>query len=150
MMSNILAATYPDLIKAVSLYSGVPAGCFVGNGVAQWNNECSGGRMTKTAQAWADVVHKAYPGYSGERPKMQIWHGSTDGTLAPQNYQETIKQWTAVFNVSQTPTKVQENVPEPRYTTNDFGNHVQGIWAVGVGHSVPSHLDISEAWFGLV
>ena len=46
MMSNVLAATYPELIKAVSLYSGVPAGCFVSSsgGVAAWNNTCSGGQ----------------------------------------------------------------------------------------------------------
>ncbi|PSN67304.1 acetylxylan esteras-like protein 1 precursor [Corynespora cassiicola Philippines] len=151
MMSNVLASTYPDLLTAVSLYSGVPAGCFVSssNQAAAWNNTCSSGASTASAQAWGDVVRNMYPGYNGTRPRMQIWHGSTDATLAPRNYDETIKQWTNVFGVSTTPTKSSKDTPERNYRTDDFGGSVQGIWAQGVGHSVPSHLDVSEAWFGL-
>ncbi|KAF2868857.1 acetylxylan esteras-like protein 1 precursor, partial [Massariosphaeria phaeospora] len=151
MMSNVLAATYPELISAVSLYSGVPAGCFVSASgqAAAWNNTCSGGQSTATAQKWGDVVRAMYPGYNETRPKMQVWHGSTDGTLAPRNYEETIKQWTNVFGVTTTPTSSKPDTPEKNYRTDDFGPSVQGIWAQGVGHSVPSHLDVSEAWFGL-
>ncbi|KAF2268224.1 hypothetical protein CC78DRAFT_540971 [Lojkania enalia] len=151
MMSNVLAATYPDLITAVSLYSGVPAGCFVSSSgqSAAWNSTCSGGQSRASAQQWGDVVRAMYPGYNGTRPRMQIWHGSVDTTLAPQNYQETIKQWTNVFGVSETPTSSKPNTPEMNYRTDDFGPNVEGIWAQGVGHSVPSHLDASEAWFGL-
>jgi acetylxylan esterase len=151
MMSNVLAATYPELIQAVSLYSGVPAGCFVSSsgGVAQWNNSCSGGQSRATPEAWGNVVRNMYPGYTGRRPKMQIWHGSADGTLAPQNYQETIKQWTNVFEVSQTPTKTAKNFPQANYQTDDYGDMVEGIYGTGVGHSVPSNLTASEIWFGL-
>ncbi|KAI1766839.1 carbohydrate esterase family 1 protein [Hypoxylon sp. FL1150] len=151
MMSNVLAATYPELIRAVSLYSGVAAGCFASasGGVDQWNNSCSGGQSRATPEAWRQVVLDMYPGYEGPRPKMQVWHGSVDGTLAPQNYNETIKQWTAVFNVTQTPTSQVANSPKQGYTTSDYGEFVQGIYAQGVGHSVPANLTASEAWFGL-
>ncbi|XDG02822.1 hypothetical protein ABKA04_002437 [Annulohypoxylon sp. FPYF3050] len=151
MMSNVLAATYPELIKAVSLYSGVAAGCFVSSsgGVDQWNNSCSGGQSRATPEKWKQVVLDMYPGYEGPRPKMQIWHGSVDSTLAPQNYEEEIKQWTAVFNVTQDPTSTVENNPKQGYTTSNYGDSVQGIYAQGVGHSVPSNLTASEAWFGL-
>jgi acetylxylan esterase len=80
---------------------------------------------------------------------MQIWHGSADSTLAPANYQETIKQWTNVFGVSQTPTSTLKNYPQANYQTDNYGENVQGIYANGVGHSVPSNLTASEAWFGL-
>jgi acetylxylan esterase len=151
MMSNVLAATYPELITAVSLYSGVPAGCFVSSSGASaaWNNTCSGGQSISTAQHWGDVVRGMNPGYNGTRPRVQFWHGSTDATLSPKNYDETLKQWTNVFGVTTTPTKSQKDTPEKNYRTDDFGENVQGIWAQGVGHSVPSHLTISEAWFGL-
>ncbi len=54
MMGNVLAATYPALFKAASLYSGVPAGCFVSSsgGVDQWNNTCSGGQSKASAEQW--------------------------------------------------------------------------------------------------
>lgn len=151
MMSNVLAATYPELISAVSLYSGVAAGCFVSapGGVDQWNNTCSGGQSKASGEQWKKVVLDMYPGYSGARPKMQIWHGSADATLAPQNYQEEIKQWTAVFNVTQTPTSTVQNSPKQGYTTSNYGVSVQGIYAQGVGHSVPANLTASEIWFGL-
>ncbi|KAI0007946.1 carbohydrate esterase family 1 protein [Xylariaceae sp. FL0662B] len=151
MMSNVLAATYPELISAVSLYSGVAAGCFVSasGGVDQWNNSCSGGQSTATVEAWTQVVLDMYPDYEGPRPKMQIWHGSVDSTLAPQNYQEEIKQWTGVFGVSQEATSTEPNTPQQGYTTSNYGESVQGIYAQGVGHSVPSNLTASEQWFGL-
>ncbi|KAI2617467.1 carbohydrate esterase family 1 protein [Hypoxylon sp. NC1633] len=151
MMSNVLAATYPELISAVSLYSGVAAGCFVSasGGVDQWNNSCSGGQSQATPDKWRQVVLDMYPAYSGPRPKMQIWHGSADATLAPQNYQEEIKQWTGVFNVTQQPTSAVQNSPKQGYTTSNYGDFVQGIYAQGVGHSVPSNLTASEIWFGL-
>ncbi|RYP09179.1 hypothetical protein DL764_001450 [Monosporascus ibericus] len=149
MMANVLAAAYPDLIAAVSAYSGVAAGCFRGAGVAQWNNTCSGGRSVATPQAWGDVARAMYPGYDGARPNMQVWHGGADTTIAPQNYQEEIKQWTDVFGVSQEPTAVTQNFPQPGYVTSDFGDNVQGIFSQSVGHSVPANLTASELWFGL-
>lgn len=90
MMSNVLAATYPEKISAVSLYSGVAAGCFVAasGGVDTWNSTCANGQSTATADAWGNIARAMDPGYNGTRPRMQIWHGSVDTTVYPQNYQE--------------------------------------------------------------
>lgn len=106
-MSNVLAATYPEQIQAVSLYSGVSAGCFLSSsgGVDQWNSSCANGQVTATADAWGNVARNMYSGYNGTRPKMQLWHGSADATLNPQNYREEIK-------VSKTPG-TQTHAPCP-------------------------------------
>ncbi|POS70836.1 acetyl xylan esterase [Diaporthe helianthi] len=151
MMSNVLAATYPEQIQALSLYSGVPAGCFLSSsgGVDQWNSSCASGQVSASADAWGNVARNMYPGYDGTRPRMQIWHGSADSTLSPQNYNEEIKQWTNVFGIGQTPTSSTKNRPQSNYQTDDYGPNVQGIYATGVGHSVPSNLTASEEWFGL-
>jgi acetylxylan esterase len=149
MMSNVLAASYPEMFVAASLYSGVPAGCFVGEGVDQWNSTCAHGQSIDTAEKWGDTAHAMYPGYSGTRPKMQVWHGSVDTTISPNNYMEEIKQWTNVFGVSTTATAEKVDYPEKNYKMSDYGPNVEGIYATGVGHSVPAHLAASEAWFGL-
>lgn len=94
-LQNVMAATYPDIFKAAIPYSGVAAGCFASaaNGVDAWNSTCAQGNSIATPQAWATVVKNMYPSYTGARPKMQVYHGSADTTLRPQNYQETMKEW---------------------------------------------------------
>ncbi|KAK9770517.1 hypothetical protein SCAR479_12788 [Seiridium cardinale] len=69
-------------------------------GVDQWNNSCFGGQVKASADQLKKVVLGVYPSNGGPRPKMQVRHGNADSTLAPLNYQETIKQWTGVFDVS--------------------------------------------------
>ncbi len=50
MLTNVMAATYPELFKAATAYSGVPAGCFVSTGqisapaagsTPAWNSTCA-------------------------------------------------------------------------------------------------------------
>lgn len=53
-----------------------------------------------------------YPGYTGARPRFQVYHGSIDTTLYPANYQETVKEWTGVFGYdASTPAKEIDNFP---------------------------------------
>jgi len=151
MMTNVLCAAYPDLFKAATVYSGVPAGCFVSaaNQVDAWNSSCAQGQVRDTQQQWANVVRGMYPGYNGARPKMQIYHGSVDNTLLPPNYNETIKQWTGVFGYNMPAQQVLPNTPQPRYTTEIYGPNVQGIYAQGVGHTVPIQGTQDMKWFGI-
>lgn len=145
-----MAATYPEMFQAGIVYSGVPAGCFVSssNQVDGWNSSCADGQIDDTQQQWANVVLNMYPGYTGARPKMQIYHGTADTTLYPPNYNETIKQWTGVFGYSMTDPVVQNNVPLNGYTTYTYGPEVQGIYAKGVGHTVPIIGAQDMEWFG--
>ncbi|KAH7063183.1 acetyl xylan esterase [Macrophomina phaseolina] len=151
MMTNVLAATYPELFKAAIVYSGVPAGCFVSasGGVDAWNSTCSQGKSIATPEQWANVVKAMDPGYTGARPKMQIYHGSADTTLLPQNYQETTKQWAGVFGYDYSkPQSTQSNSPLSGYTRTTWGPNVQGIYAQGVGHTVPIQGSEDVKWFG--
>lgn len=94
-----MAATYPELFAAATAYSGVPAGCFVSSsGQADaWNSTCAQGKVDATPAYWANTVKNMYAGYTGSRPRFQVYHGSIDATLLPPNYNETVKEWTGVF-----------------------------------------------------
>jgi acetylxylan esterase len=77
-MANVLAGAYPDVFKAVSVYSGVPDGCFAVAGSTPtqdppgWNNNCANGQTTKTAAQWGDMVRSYYSSYNGSRTRMQM------------------------------------------------------------------------------
>ncbi|KAF5382254.1 hypothetical protein D9757_008952 [Collybiopsis confluens] len=147
MMTNVMAGAYPNLFAAASAYSGVPFGCFAGS--SDWNSQCATGELIKTAQQWGDQVRAAYPGYTGSRPKMMLWHGTVDTTLYYQNYQEELKEWTNVFGLSQTATTTSANNPQSGYTKTTYGSEVIGYSAAGVGHTVPVHETIDLQWFGI-
>jgi acetylxylan esterase len=153
MMTNVLAATYPELWRAASVYSGVAAGCFVSStgGVDAWNSTCAEGETDDTQQQWANVVHAMYPGYTGAYPPIQEYHGTADTTLLPPNLNEEIKEWAGVFGYNAAaPTQVLQNTPLAGYTKSIYGPSLQGILAQGVGHTVPIQGNEDLKWFGII
>ncbi|GAB3653159.1 CE1 family esterase [Glycomyces tarimensis] len=139
MMTNVLLGLYPDVFEAGSAFAGVPFGCFATTNGSEWNSECAGGQIVRTPQQWGDLVRGAYPGYSGERPRMQTWHGTEDDTLRYPNFDEQIKQWTNVHGVSRTPSfndRPQSNWNRTRYGGTGSQAPVEAISVEGVGHNV--------------
>ncbi|GAA3454994.1 extracellular catalytic domain type 1 short-chain-length polyhydroxyalkanoate depolymerase [Dactylosporangium matsuzakiense] len=154
MMTNVLAAEYPDVFSAASAFSGVPAGCFATSDGSLWNSQCSGGNVSKSAQQWGDQARAMYPGYTGRYPRMQLWHGTTDTTLAYPNFGEEIKQWTNLNGLGQTPAFTDH--PQSSWTRTRYGNTgtqatVEGVSIAGVGHQLPmsGQLAYAIAFLGL-
>jgi poly(hydroxyalkanoate) depolymerase family esterase len=140
MMTNVLLGDYPDVFKAGAAFMGVPFACFRTDDPSMWNNTCANGQSIKTAQQWGDLVRAAFPGYSGPRPRMQLWHGTADTTLRFPNFGEEIKQWTNVFGISQTPSTTDS--PQSGWTHTTYKDSagtvvVEGFAISGVGHSLP-------------
>ncbi|MFD8498911.1 PHB depolymerase family esterase [Amycolatopsis sp. NPDC059657] len=140
MMTNVLAAEYPDVFAAGAAFSGVPAGCFATSDGSMWNGQCSGGNIVKSPQQWGDLARSMYPGYSGVYPRMQLWHGNQDTVLAYPNYGEEIKQWTNLRGLNQTPSFTDH--PQSSWTRNRYGATgtqatVEGISISGTGHTLP-------------
>jgi poly(hydroxyalkanoate) depolymerase family esterase len=140
MMTNVLAAQYPDVFSAGSAFSGVPAGCFATTNGSLWNSQCSGGNIRKSAQEWGSVARAMYPGYSGTYPRMQLWHGAQDTTLAYPNFAEEIKQWTNLRGLSQTPSFTDR--PQSTWTRTRYGDTgtratVEGVSISNTGHTLP-------------
>jgi len=142
MMTNHMLALYPDVFKAGAAFMGVPYNCFANAAdYPPGSSQCTGGNMNRTPQQWGDAVRQAYPGYSGPRPRVQLWHGTSD-TLVPYSLlQETIEQWTNVFGLSQTPTSTdtpQANWNRRRYADSSGTVQVEAYSIQGAGHSLPS------------
>jgi poly(hydroxyalkanoate) depolymerase family esterase len=162
MMTNVLLGDYPDVFAAGSAFMGVPFGCFAASAgdptnpanQAGWNSTCSAGQSIKTAAEWGNLVRGAYPGWTGRKPRMQLFHGTTDTTLAYPNFGEEIKQWTNVQGVSQTP--VYTDTPQSGWTRTRYGSNtvqapVEGISVANVGHSLPlsGQAKMAISFFGL-
>ncbi|MFG1649419.1 PHB depolymerase family esterase [Micromonospora sp. NPDC049275] len=152
MMTNVMLGDYPDVFAAGASFAGVPFACFATGGASEWNSECANGQLIKTAQQWGDLVRGAYPGYTGRRPRMQIWHGTSDETLRYPNFGEQIKQWTNVHGLSQTPTYTDS--PQSGYTRTRYGSSgpmapVEAISMQGVTHNLPVDAAQVIRFFGL-
>jgi acetylxylan esterase len=152
MMTNVLLGAYPDVFKAGAAFAGVPYGCFAGN--SYWNSACANGQIIRTGQQWGDLVRNAYPGYSGYRPRMQLWHGTADETLNFNNFGEAIKQWTNVLGVSETPTTTEQNQPRQGWTRTRYADRcgiarVEAIREQGQTHNLQVVADDVVRFFGL-
>lgn len=90
--------------------------------------------MLKTPQQWGDIARSAFPGYTGKRPRMQLWHGTADDVLRYPNLGEEIDQWTNVHRLSTTPTSTDQ--PQPNWTRRRYSDKVESYSLQDVGHNL--------------
>ena len=159
MTTEVLLADYPELFAAGSAFAGVPAGCFATSapppgptGTADYSVPCALGTLTRTARQWGDVARAADPGYTGPRPRVQLWHGTDDAVLNHANLREAVEQWTDVLGVSATPART--DTPAAGSTRTRYGSSgdqppVEAISEAGVTHQIPLDHDAVLRFFGL-
>lgn len=152
MMTNVLLGAYPDVFRAGASFAGVPFACFAGQGA--WNSACSSGQTTKSGQEWGDLVRAAYPGYTGPRPSVQLWHGDRDETLNFHNFGEAIKQWTNVLGVSEQATSSEQDVPQRGWTRTRYADsagvvRVEAVLEAGMTHNLTVPAAEVIRFFGL-
>jgi acetylxylan esterase len=157
MMTQALLAVYPEVFRAGSARAGVAAGCWADGFDAgqQWSNNCAGGNTHKTPEEWGNLVRAINPGYAGPRPRVQIFHGANDTTIAYANYAESIKQWTNVLELSETPSSSSELTTsvatyDQQFWLDECGATAFEAWSGRGGtHSMAYEEDAILAFFGL-
>ncbi|KAJ7101917.1 Alpha/Beta hydrolase protein [Mycena epipterygia] len=148
-MTNILCATYPELWRAASVYSGVAAGCFISSsgGVDAWNSSCAEGQVSKTSAQWAAIVRAMHPTYTGAYPPIQEYHGTADTTLFPPNLNEEVKEWAGIFGYNAAAsTQVLQNTLLSGHTKSIYGSSLQGILEQDIGHTDPAGRGYEVVW----
>ncbi|HYH94729.1 PHB depolymerase family esterase, partial [Hyalangium sp.] len=98
-MTGVMAATYPDVFAGAAVMAGIPYKCATSMTSAF---SCMSPGADKTPAQWGDLVRGAYSGYSGPWPKVSLWHGTSDYTVATMNLAEQMQQWTNVHGIDQT------------------------------------------------
>lgn len=152
MMTNVLAGAYPDVFAAGSANSGTAFACFAGSPSATpsgSNQTCAQGQIQHTSTEWGDFVRNSYLGYTGQRPRMMIWHGLDDTLVRPECAKQALSQWSDILDVSF--SRNETGVPSAQFTQMVYGDgsQLQGFFAQGVGHSPMADLALMLSFFGI-
>jgi poly(hydroxyalkanoate) depolymerase family esterase len=157
MMTQALMGVYPDIFAAGVAISGVPCGCWAADysgdvaSNGQWSGPCAGGQVSKTAQQWGDLVRAMFPGYTGHRPRLQLWHGTADTTISYKNLAEAVKEWTNLLSLSDAPaTQDSKFGGTHQLWKSQCGFGVLETFSVdGAGHDVTWDVNTAVSFLGL-
>ncbi|GGW40245.1 extracellular catalytic domain type 1 short-chain-length polyhydroxyalkanoate depolymerase [Streptomyces xantholiticus] len=136
-MTSVMLAAYPDVFEAGAVIAGIPYDCTKDTGPFL----CMSPGTDRTPAEWARRVRDAYPSYTGPWPRVAVWHGDDDTTVAPVNARELRDQWTAVHGIDQTPDRT--SVIGPNSTRREQYSKGTGQVAVevdrvpSIGHGTP-------------
>ncbi|MEU2765038.1 MULTISPECIES: PHB depolymerase family esterase [unclassified Streptomyces] len=137
-MTSAMLAAYPDVFAAGAVVAGIPYGC--GTDVVSAFG-CMSPGVDRTPAAWAQAVRDAHPGFAGPWPRVAIWHGDQDTTVAPRNADELRDQWTAVHGLGRTPDRTSTIGPDDtrrsEYLAADGRSVVEVDRVPGIGHGTP-------------
>lgn len=130
-MANVLLAVAPDVFSRGQVLAGVPFKCasdsFSGYG-------CMTSPPSKTSAQWAALVPT-----SSAKPRVQLWHGTSDNTVNVSNVDEEMKQWAGVNGIDTTADATSTTGPATRQAFNDSaGVTLVEVWKVSnMGHGTP-------------
>jgi poly(hydroxyalkanoate) depolymerase family esterase len=97
-MAAAMLAAYPDLFAAGASIAGLPVGA-AHSGMQALLRMASAG-PSQSPDAWADLVRAAAPsGFTGPWPRLSIWQGQADTTVAPENATLLATQWRALHGL---------------------------------------------------
>ncbi|MFH8452967.1 PHB depolymerase family esterase [Streptomyces fungicidicus] len=137
-MTSVMLATYPDVFQAGAVVAGLPYGC--ANDLVAAGRCMSPGTDLTPAQ-WAQRVRDAHPSWSGPWPRVAVWHGEKDTTVAPRNADELRDQWTALHGLSQKPSRTSligpNSTRHEEYAAADGSVAVEVNRVPDIGHATP-------------
>jgi poly(hydroxyalkanoate) depolymerase family esterase len=101
-MAAAMLAAYPDLFVAGASVAGLPVGT-ARSGLQAIMRMASAG-PDQTPKEWAALVRAAAPvGFAGPWPRLSVWQGLADTTVAPENGKLLAKQWRALHGLTVPP-----------------------------------------------
>lgn len=96
-MVEVLLAVAPEVFSRGQVVAGIAFACATNQFAGL---SCMSSPPDKTPAQWGALV-RAVSG-SNPAPRVTIWHGTSDSTVAPANLQEQVDQWTDVNAIDTT------------------------------------------------
>jgi feruloyl esterase len=134
-MASAMLATYPELFAGGAIIAGLPFGCADNLGEAF---ECMSGRTSGQSAALAASVRRASP-HKGPWPRISVWHGSEDRTVAPSNAAAIVRQWTELHGVAGAPhrTETVDGYPRRMWLGSAGEELIEEYVVTGMAHGTP-------------
>ncbi|TCC08344.1 PHB depolymerase family esterase [Kribbella soli] len=133
-MTAVMLATYPEVFAGGAVVAGLPYRCATSLVQAF---SCQNPGVDLSPQQWGDKVRAAAT--ATHRPKVSIWHGTSDYTVAYRNLNESMEQWTDVNSADQIADSTETvNGATHKSYADASGATVVETWSIpGMGHGQP-------------
>jgi feruloyl esterase len=135
-MTAVLLACYPDVYAAGAVIAGVPVG--VADGLASAFGAMRAGTSESGPSLGARL--KAAGAGTGRAPRLCVWHGDADGTVAVANAEGLARQWTSSLGLAAAPgaTVTLDGVERRIWSGAVPGEPLVEVNIVrGLGHGAP-------------
>jgi poly(hydroxyalkanoate) depolymerase family esterase len=134
-MTAVLLATYPETFAAGAVVAGLPFG-LAGN--VQEAFAAMQGHSRMDTQELGALVVRAAPA-PPHRPRLAIWHGEADGTVASSNALALARQWAAFHSLAEQPDEVRARRGWTRSVWRAAAGEalIEMNLLAGVGHGAP-------------
>jgi poly(hydroxyalkanoate) depolymerase family esterase len=134
-MASVMLATYPEVFAGGAIIAGVAYGC--ASGVAE-AFDCMGGRARSDARELGARVRRASP-HQGPWPRIQIWQGSADSTVAPSNADAIALQWANLHGLAPKPDRTDKVAGHPRraWLGAEGTPLIEQYTITGMAHGIP-------------
>jgi poly(hydroxyalkanoate) depolymerase family esterase len=129
-MAASLLGFHADRFRAGAVFAGVPFGCAQGAVDVQ---ACTSGR-DQTPGVWGARLRGALG--ANTPPRLQIWHGTADAVVSPDNARELSEQWRDAWGLGGAAPETNQVGDLTRETYGGAGRSVERITIAGLGHGV--------------
>jgi poly(hydroxyalkanoate) depolymerase family esterase len=137
-MAAAMLAAYPDVFAAGASIAGLPVGAARSSTQALMRMASAG--PAQSPESWANHVRAAAPpGFTGPWPRLSIWQGQADTTVAPENATLLATQWRAVHGLDAPTVAEQVRNGVIHRTWPDGKTRLVELWSLPLlAHAYPA------------
>ncbi|MDR3532733.1 MAG: PHB depolymerase family esterase [Rhodopila sp.] len=128
-MAAAMLAAYPDLFAAGASVAGLPVGAARSGMQAIMRMALAG--PDQSPEDWAKRVHAAAPpDFAGPWPRLSVWQGQADTTVAPENANLLTTQWRALHGLDAPAMVEQVKDGVQHHTWSDGNKRLVESWSL--------------------